>query len=158
VQNLSYPTYAHDEGRDSYAVGIRFSLNACLEIHLLYLCSLDAEQVKSYARDLRNLLNETDIVKSKAFLRSFVEKIVIRGTTGTVYYKLPVPAQWQEKEDVVLPIVPPSGPFGTVPELLFEKKGLVEAIWQLLASSFGSMSSQLAQRRFHAPKVKRTIS
>ena len=113
MQNLSYPTYAHDEGRDSYTVGIRFSLNACLEVHLLCLCSLDAEQVKSYARDLRNLLNETDIVKSKAFLRSFVEKIVIRGTTATVYYKLPVPAQWQEKEDVVLPIVPPSGDRGT---------------------------------------------
>jgi len=35
---------------------------------------VDAEQVKSYACDLRSLLTETDITKSKAFLRSFVEK------------------------------------------------------------------------------------
>jgi len=32
----------------------------------------------------------------------------------------------------VLPIVTPGGPFGTVPELLFEKKGLVPALQQLL--------------------------
>ena len=54
-----------------------------------------------------------DVAKSKAFLRSFVEKIVIHGNTGTIYYKLPVPAQWQEKKDVVLPIVHPSGDRGT---------------------------------------------
>ena len=70
---------------------------------------VDTEQVKSYARDLRSLLTETDIVKSKAFLRSFVEKIVIHGTTGTIRYKLPVPARWQETDEVVLPIVPSSG-------------------------------------------------
>jgi len=35
----------------------------------------------------------------------------------------------------VLGIVPLSGPFGTVPELLFEKKQLIPALQQLLVSS-----------------------
>jgi len=34
----------------------------------------------------------------------------------------------------VLGIVPLSGPWGTVPELLFEKKGLILALQQLLVS------------------------
>ena len=34
----------------------------------------------------------------------------------------------------VLGIVPFGGPFGTVPELLFEKKGLIPAIQQLMVS------------------------
>jgi hypothetical protein len=61
-----------------------------------------------------------------------VDKIVIHGDKGTLYYRLPVPARWQENEDLVLPIEPYGGPFGTVPELLFEKKGLIPAIQQLL--------------------------
>ena len=75
---------------------------------------LDAELVRSYAGDMRALLTEVDITKSKAFLRSFVEKIVIDGTKGTIRYKLPVPAQWPEQEEIlVLPIVSPSGEGGT---------------------------------------------
>ena len=35
---------------------------------------------------------------------------------------------------VVLGIVPFGGPFGTVPELLFERKGLIPAIQRLLIS------------------------
>jgi hypothetical protein len=34
----------------------------------------------------------------------------------------------------VLSIDTPSGPWGTVPELLFEKKGLIPAVQQLLVS------------------------
>ena len=73
---------------------------------------VDAEQVKSYASDLRSLLVETDIARSKGFLRSFVEKVVIHRDKGTIYYKLPVPTHWQEKEEVVLPIVPLGGDRG----------------------------------------------
>ncbi|MFH0769018.1 MAG: hypothetical protein V1932_05580 [Chloroflexota bacterium] len=93
---------------------------------------VDTEQVKSYARDLRSLLTEMDVARSKTFLRSFVEKIVIHESTGTIYYRLPVPDHWKETEEVVLPIVPLGGPFGTVPELLFEKKQLIPALQQLL--------------------------
>ena len=75
---------------------------------------VDAEQVKSYASDLRSLLTETDIARSKGFLRSFIEKIVIHGDTGTIYYKLPVPSHWKETEDVVLPTVHLAGAGGTI--------------------------------------------
>jgi hypothetical protein len=71
---------------------------------------VDTELVKSCAADLRSLLTEGDITQSKAFLRSFVQKIVIDGTKATIYYKLPVLAQWPEYDEVgVLPIVPSSG-------------------------------------------------
>jgi site-specific DNA recombinase len=74
---------------------------------------VDTELVKTYAADLRSLLTEGDITQSKAFLRSFIRKIVIDNDKATIYYKLPVPAQWPESEEVgVLPIVPPSGDRG----------------------------------------------
>ena len=34
---------------------------------------VDAEVIKSYARDLKSLLEEADIAESKAFLRSFIK-------------------------------------------------------------------------------------
>ena len=75
---------------------------------------VDVDHAKSYCSDLRNLLSETDIVKSKAFLRSFVEKVVIEGRKCTILYKLPVPATWQKSEDLVLPIEPSSGVVGLI--------------------------------------------
>jgi hypothetical protein len=63
----------------------------------------------------------------------FAEKSVVHGDTGTICYKLPVPPHWKETEDMVLPIVPPSGAFRIVPELLFEKKGLILVIQRILA-------------------------
>jgi site-specific DNA recombinase len=75
---------------------------------------LDAVRVKEYVHDLAALLMETDIIRSKSFLRSFIEKIVIHGGEGKIYYKLPVPSKWQEQEEFsVLPIEPPSGEGGT---------------------------------------------
>ena len=75
---------------------------------------VDTELVKSYAADLRSLLAEGDITQSKAFLRSFIQKIVINGDKATIYYKLPMPAQWPEYEEVgVLPIVRHGGRYWT---------------------------------------------
>lgn len=59
-------------------------------------------------------MSESDIVQSKAFLRSFVEKIVIEGSKCTVYYKLPVPITWQKSEELVLPIEPFGGLSGSI--------------------------------------------
>ncbi len=86
---------------------------------------VDIEQVKSYCSDLRSLLADTDIVKSKAFLRSFVEKIVVDGGKCTIHYKLPVPATWQGSDDLVLPIEPSSGAEGIrTPYLLVANEAL----------------------------------
>jgi hypothetical protein len=38
----------------------------------------------------------------------------------------------------VLPFVHDGGPFGTVPELLFEKKGLIPALHQMLVADLSS--------------------
>ena len=87
---------------------------------------VDTDLVKSYAADLCSLLSEGDIAQNKAFLRSFVQKIVIEGEKAIIYYKLPLPAQWPEYEEVgVLPIVPLSGAGGTrTPDLLRAREAL----------------------------------
>ncbi len=54
-----------------------------------------------------------------------------------VCYNSHVPVKKDETKSTeaeVLPLETLSGPFGTVPELLFEKKGLILAIQQLLVS------------------------
>ena len=89
---------------------------------------VNSEQVKASANDIRTLLAETDIARNKGFLRSFIEKMMIHGDRGTIFYKLPFPASWRETEELVLPIVPFGGLKGTVPELLFENKELIPEI------------------------------
>ncbi len=99
----------------------RVLLEADMTIHGVQY--VDADQIKSYCADLRGLLSETDIVKSKAFLRSFVEKVVIEASECTIHYNLPVPANWQKSDDLVLPIEPPSGAGGIrTPYLLRAKQ------------------------------------
>lgn len=77
---------------------------------------VDVNQVKSYCSDLRCPLSEIDIVKSKAFLRSFVEKVIIEDSKCTIFYKLPVPATWQQSEYLVLLIKPSGGAKRTFPQ------------------------------------------
>jgi hypothetical protein len=45
---------------------------------------VDVEVVKSYAQDLRNLLEETDSTLMKAFLRSFVKRVEIDDKKATL--------------------------------------------------------------------------
>jgi len=80
----------------------RVLLEADMTIHGVQY--VDVDQVKSYCRDLRGLLSETDIVKSKSFLRAFVEKVVIEGSKCTIRYKFPIPTTWQKGDDLVLSV------------------------------------------------------
>jgi hypothetical protein len=66
---------------------------------------LSPAEVKAYTRDLVALLTETDIVKSKGFLRSFIDRIIIEGNKGTIYFKLPVPPEWKEKEEFSVTLI-----------------------------------------------------
>ena len=96
---------------------------------------VDTEAVKSYAQNLHNWLGETDLTTSKNLLRSFVKRIVINGDKAKVRYHLPMPPDGKKTQSVgVVPIETSSGPFGTVPELLFENKRLIPSIQQLLTS------------------------
>ena len=74
---------------------------------------VDAETIKSYARDLKSLLEEADIMESKSFLRSFIKRIDISRSQGVIHYNLPVPPHGEETQLVgVLPIDTPGGDRG----------------------------------------------
>ena len=74
---------------------------------------VDVEVVRSYANDLSSLLEEADIVESKAFLRSFVKRVEIDKSEAVIHYNLPVPPHGKDIESVgVLPIDTPGGAGG----------------------------------------------
>ncbi len=75
---------------------------------------LDIEAVRSYVADLWNILDESEVAQRKAFLRSFVKKIVVEKEMVKLYYNLPVPPHGKRTEILgVLPIDTPSGEGGT---------------------------------------------
>jgi len=65
--------------------------------------------------------------------------IVFR-TVGKFYILSPLDQNTNGKVfSKVLPFVHDGGPFGTVPELLFEKKGLIPALHQMLVADRSSV-------------------
>jgi hypothetical protein len=69
--------------------------------------------VQAYAADLRNILEESDFTDRKAFLRSFIKKIVVEREQVTVTYKLPQKTIGRVQEiNEVLPIDTYGGPKG----------------------------------------------
>ena len=75
---------------------------------------IDAETIKSHAKDLKAILEEADLMTSKAFLRTFIKRIEIKGDEAIIRYALPVPPQGKTTTRVsVLPIDTPSGEGGT---------------------------------------------
>jgi len=65
----------------------------------------DVAMVKTYAKDLWSLLEEADITKRKAFLRSFIKRIKVNKRQAAAYYNLPIPQGMPSREQVeVLPI------------------------------------------------------
>jgi site-specific DNA recombinase len=74
---------------------------------------VDARIVKGYARDLRSLLGEANIIESKAFLRSFIERVEIDGGSAKIRYTIPMPPPGRAKESLeVLPMVTLGGDRG----------------------------------------------
>ena len=60
--------------------------------------------VKTYAQDLRGLLEESDFTERKAFLRSFIKRIEVNEEQVTIHYHLPLPQG--DKERVTLEVLP----------------------------------------------------
>ena len=87
---------------------------------------IEADLVRSYAEDLKSLLEESDFAESKAFLRSFVKRIVINGEQATIHYNLPMPPDKKKEEQIgVLPIVTPGGAEETrTPDFLRAREAL----------------------------------
>ncbi len=81
---------------------------------------VDIELIKSYAEDLRGLLEEVGHIEYKAFLRSFVKRIIIDGQTAVIQYNVPMPPDGKRKQKVeVLPIDTLGGAGGIrTPDLL----------------------------------------
>jgi site-specific DNA recombinase len=74
---------------------------------------LDVDAVGAYVEDLQHLLEESEVAQRKAFLRSFVKKIVVEEEKVKLYYNLPVPPDGRKMDTVgVLPIDTPSGDRG----------------------------------------------
>jgi DNA invertase Pin-like site-specific DNA recombinase len=74
---------------------------------------INVETVKAYAQDLRSVLEEADFVQSKAFLRSFVKKIIVDGDTAKIQYHLPMPPDGERTQNIdVLPTNTLGGPKG----------------------------------------------
>jgi hypothetical protein len=68
-----------------------------------------------------------------SFIKSFVKEIKVMGNEGRIKNTFPIPRDNHGEEGLgVLPIVRYSGLWGTVPELLFEKKGLIPELQKLL--------------------------
>ena len=64
--------------------------------------------------DLRKLLDEIEVAQRRAFLRSFVKKIVVEKDIVKLYYNIPVPLDGKKMETVgVLSTATPSGDRGT---------------------------------------------
>ncbi len=99
---------------------------------------VDVEMVKSYANDLRNLLEETDFTQSKAFLRSFIKRIVIDGKKAIMQYNLPMLSNEKNKQSVaVLPIDTHGGAGGTrTPDLLRAREALSQLSYSPIGSRF----------------------
>ncbi len=87
---------------------------------------VDVDMVKTYAQDLRALLNQADLTERKAFLRSFIKRIEVNKKQVTVHYNLPIPQGMPSKEQVgVLPIETLGGAEGIrTPDLLRAREAL----------------------------------
>ena len=87
---------------------------------------VDIYIVKSYTRDLKSLLEESDIIERKAFLRSFIKRIEINKDEARIYYHLPLPQDKKSKVAAeVLSIVTPGGAEGIrTPDLLRAREAL----------------------------------
>jgi site-specific DNA recombinase len=76
---------------------------------------VDVAIVKTYAQNLRSLLEEADFTERKAFLRSFIKRIEVNKKQVTVHHNLPIPQGMPSSEQVgVLPIETLGGPKCTV--------------------------------------------
>lgn len=118
----------------------KHELEALLSDRRVEVASL--ETVTYYVNDLRNLLEESSLTERKSFVRSFVKEVKVTGDEVLLTHTIPLPPQGISEERVgVLYSVHYGGPWGTVPELLFEKKHLIPAVQRLLVSRPGYFSS-----------------
>ena len=70
----------------------------------------DLETATRCVDDLRGLLEESDLVERKSFIRSFVKEVRVAGDKVLLSYTIPLPPQEISEEKVgVMPIDTPTG-------------------------------------------------
>ena len=72
------------------------------------------EVVRKYVKDLHQLLDNSDLLEKKAFIKSFVKEIKVTGNEGRIMYTFPIPPDNHEDEGLgVLPTVRYGGRYRT---------------------------------------------
>ena len=66
--------------------------------------NVDDSIIKTYARDLHTLLEESEISERKAFLQSFIKRITVDEGNVMVNYKPPLPDN--RKDELALSVLP----------------------------------------------------
>ena len=85
-----------------------------LRYHTIELA--DPEVVRAYVEDLRGLLEASEIVEQKTFLRSFVEGVDVGSSEVTIKYTIPMLPENSSMETVgVLPFIQNGSPIITFP-------------------------------------------
>jgi site-specific DNA recombinase len=119
--------------RHAQLLSARAELAQKLSDRRVYLT--DMETVADYMQDLRSLLDESSLMERKSFIKSFVKEARVKDEEVSLIYTMPIaPHKTKSEELAVLPIVHYGGPLWTVPELVFEKKGLIPALQQPFVS------------------------
>jgi site-specific DNA recombinase len=72
----------------------------------------DMETVTRYVKDLRNLLDESEIAERKSFIKSFVREILVTGDNVVLKYRIPMAKEGLVEENLgVLHIVQYGRPY-----------------------------------------------
>ena len=115
---------------------IRVQIEADMVVRSVKL--VDLEMVKTYAQDLKVLLQEADFIERKSFLRSFIKRIEVNEQQVVVHYNLPLPQGRKMKDEVeVLPFVTLGGAGG------IRTPYLLNAIQTLSQLSYSPMHQSL---------------
>ena len=76
---------------------------------------IEPSTVFAYVQDLKCLLEESNILEGRAFLRSFIDRIEVDDGKITLNYTVPLPQDNSRQETLaVLGFVPPSPPYCTI--------------------------------------------
>jgi site-specific DNA recombinase len=73
---------------------------------------VDLDTIKTYANEFREILESASFVEQKAFLKSFIKRVVVDEDKVTIRYKLPKIGAENAEEESVLPIVSLGGAEG----------------------------------------------
>jgi hypothetical protein len=73
-----------------------------------------ANSLKSYVKDLAELLSKGSIVEQKSFIRSFIERIVVNHPEAEIFYNLPIiNKKGRTSKNEVLPLLQSGSPART---------------------------------------------